>query len=115
MAKIIAAISINMDTSSEEVKAKYMGDQVWTSLAEEYKELKAVENTTKIRLAQIKEKLVQMSHGDKSIGNSILLVPTKGRTTWAYKDFLKDENLNIPDKYKKEGKPSMTVRILEDD
>jgi len=87
-------------------------DQEWTDASESYKEAKEALERAKEIESEAKTRLIELSSGRKSHGNSVLVYPVAGRKSVKYQDALKkfapDADL---EEFTKQGAESWSVKI----
>jgi len=92
-------------------KEEERDDEEWVKTAEELREVKTAIDALKKEEAALKARLIELADGKAAKGAGVTVYPTKPRTTIDYQSFLKQEGLEVPDDFKKAGKPTWAVRV----
>jgi len=86
-------------------------DDLWLQLVDNYREAKLLEEEAKQKVKSAKDALIELSVGVRASGGGASVYPVKPRETINYKQIIKDNGIEIDDKYKKVGSPSWSVRL----
>jgi len=88
-------------------------DLDWLHATENYKDALSMEREAKEAKEKAKKALIELTGGVSTKGNGVSVYNSKGRETINYKAIIKDNGIEIADKYKKQGKSSWGVRVTD--
>jgi putative phage-type endonuclease len=95
----------------KEAETEVIEDENALSFVDVLVELNEKKEEIDTQIDAIKKEILSYVNTPKAKIGRLSVAKQAGRTTWDYKSYLRDNNLKIPNTYKKEGNPSYTFRF----